>query len=146
MKLLTRRFAWMSLCFLSVAYAPAHAQNTRLQGIEVTAAAGVPVAAKEKPLRLSLADLMKAYNVPGLSIAIIEKYKIVEAKGYGAIEIGSNTSVTTHVRIFPANQSAVARLAEGASRYAATHFSVAPPPPSGVFGSAVAMIFSTSSG
>jgi CubicO group peptidase (beta-lactamase class C family) len=95
MKLLTGRFAWMSLCFLSVAYATAHAQNTRLQGIEATAAE-VPVAAKEEPLRLSLADLMKAYNVPGLSIAIIEKYKIVGASGYGVIEIGSNTPVTTH--------------------------------------------------
>jgi hypothetical protein len=86
---------------------------------------------------------MKAYNVPGLSIAIIEKYKIVVAKGYGAIEIGSNTPVTTHVRIFSHKPSAVARLAEGASRCATTHFPVAPPPPSGVFGSAVAMIFST---
>jgi CubicO group peptidase (beta-lactamase class C family) len=86
MKLLARTFAWMSLCFLSLACAAAHAQNTRLQGIEATAAE-VPVAAKEKPLRLSLADLMKAYNVPGMSTAIIEKCKIVEAKGYGAIEI-----------------------------------------------------------
>jgi hypothetical protein len=44
MKLLTRRFAWMPLCFLSVAYATAHAQNARAQGIEATAAE-VPVSA-----------------------------------------------------------------------------------------------------
>jgi hypothetical protein len=69
----------MSLCFLTVVYSTAHARNTGLQGIEATAAE-VPVVAKEKPLRLSLADLMKAYNVPGMSIAVIEKCKIVEAK------------------------------------------------------------------
>lgn len=95
MKLLTRRLAWMSLYFLSAAYSTVHAQSARLQRIEATAAE-VPVAAREKPLRLSLADLMKAYNVPGMSIAVIEKYKIVEAKGYGVIEIGSNMPVTTH--------------------------------------------------
>jgi CubicO group peptidase (beta-lactamase class C family) len=39
---------------------------------------------------------MKAYNFPGMSIAVIEKCKIVEAKGYGVIEVGSNTPVTTH--------------------------------------------------
>jgi len=44
MKLLARTFAWMSLCFLSLACAAAHAQNTRLQGIEATAAE-VPVSA-----------------------------------------------------------------------------------------------------
>jgi CubicO group peptidase (beta-lactamase class C family) len=95
MKLLTRRFASMALCFLSAAYSTAHAQSPRLQRIEATAAE-VPVAARDKPLRLSLADLMKAYNVPGMSIAVIEKYKIVEARGYGVIEVGSNTPVTTH--------------------------------------------------
>lgn len=64
MKLLTRRFA-SSSCFLSVAYSTAHAQSPRLQRIEATAAK-VPVAMREKPLRLGLADLLKAYNVPGL--------------------------------------------------------------------------------
>jgi CubicO group peptidase (beta-lactamase class C family) len=73
----------------------AHAQSPGLQRIEA-AAAEVAVAAREKPLRLSLVDLMKAYNVPGMSIAVIEKYKIVEAKGYGVVEVGSNTPVTTH--------------------------------------------------
>ncbi len=95
MKLLARRFACMSLCFLSVAYSRAYAQSPTLQRIEATAAE-VPLAAREKPLRVSLVDLMKAYNVPGMSIAVIEKYKIVEAKGYGVIEVGSNTPVTTH--------------------------------------------------
>jgi CubicO group peptidase (beta-lactamase class C family) len=46
------------------------------------------------PLRLDLAGLMKAYNVPGLSIAVIDHYKIAWAKGYGVIEAGSKTPVT----------------------------------------------------
>ena len=32
---------------------------------------------KEPPLRLSLAQVMKAYNVPGLSVAVIDNYQIV---------------------------------------------------------------------
>jgi CubicO group peptidase (beta-lactamase class C family)/predicted transcriptional regulator YdeE len=43
-----------------------------------------------------LPDLMKAYNVPGLSIAVIENYKIVDVKAYGVIAPGSSTPVTTH--------------------------------------------------
>jgi CubicO group peptidase (beta-lactamase class C family)/predicted transcriptional regulator YdeE len=46
-------------------------------------------------LRLSLAELMKTYNVPGLSIAVIENFNIVDTKAYGVIEPGSRTPVTT---------------------------------------------------
>ncbi len=49
----------------------------------------------EPPLRLSLAELMKAYNAPGLSVAVIENYKIVDVKAYGVIEAGSSAPVTT---------------------------------------------------
>ena len=48
------------------------------------------------PTQLSLSELMKLYNIPGLSVAIIENYKVVDAKGYGVIEAGSSTPVTTH--------------------------------------------------
>ena len=47
------------------------------------------------PTRLNLAELMKAYNVPGLSIAVIENYKIVDAKAFGVISPGSSDPVTT---------------------------------------------------
>jgi CubicO group peptidase (beta-lactamase class C family) len=95
MKVLNRRIAWISLYLLSIACSTTRAQSEKLQRIEATAAE-VPAAAGETPLRLSLASLMRAYNTPGMSIAVIEKYKIVEAKGYGVIEVGSNTPVTTH--------------------------------------------------
>lgn len=44
--------------------------------------------------RLSLAELMAAYNVPGLSIAVIDNYQVEWAKGYGVIEPSSKTPVT----------------------------------------------------
>ncbi len=41
----------------------------------------------------SIEDRMKAYNVPGASVAIIENGKIVHAKGYGVLSANSNTPV-----------------------------------------------------
>jgi CubicO group peptidase (beta-lactamase class C family) len=69
------------------------ANDARLKAIEATAVE-LPSAPGEAPVRLSLADLMKTYNDPGLSIAIIENYKIVEVKAYGVIASGSTTEVT----------------------------------------------------
>lgn len=69
--------------------------SARLQRVEAKAAE-IPVKSGEAPIQLSLADLMKSYNAPGLSLAIIENYKIVDAKAYGVIEPGSSTPVTTH--------------------------------------------------
>jgi CubicO group peptidase (beta-lactamase class C family)/predicted transcriptional regulator YdeE len=68
--------------------------GTRLKRVEATAVE-LPSASAEAPLRLNLAELMKTYNVPGLSIAVIENYKIVDAKAYGVIAPGSTTPVTT---------------------------------------------------
>jgi CubicO group peptidase (beta-lactamase class C family)/predicted transcriptional regulator YdeE len=69
-------------------------RGARLQRVEqsVVELSGEPGKA---PLRLSLAELMKLYNVPGLSIAIIENYKIVDTKAYGVVAPGSTTPVTT---------------------------------------------------
>jgi len=49
----------------------------------------------EPPLQLNLRKLMEIYNVPGLSIAVIDNFKIVWAKGYGVTEPGTTTPVTT---------------------------------------------------
>jgi CubicO group peptidase (beta-lactamase class C family)/predicted transcriptional regulator YdeE len=68
--------------------------SARLQRVEATAVE-LPGRAGEAPLRLSLAELMKTYGVPGLSIAVIENFKIVDTKAYGVIAPGSNTPVTT---------------------------------------------------
>jgi CubicO group peptidase (beta-lactamase class C family)/predicted transcriptional regulator YdeE len=68
--------------------------SARLQRVEQIAVE-LPGGPGETPLRLSLPELMKAFNVPGLSIAVIENHKIVDAKGYGVIAPGSSTPVTT---------------------------------------------------
>jgi len=67
--------------------------SARLQRVEQVTVE-LPGAPGEAPLRLSLPELMKTFNVPGLSIAVIENYKIVDAKGYGVIAPGSSTPVT----------------------------------------------------
>ena len=43
----------------------------------------------------TLVDRMEHYNVPGVSIAVINSDEIEWAKGYGTLEAGSNKSVTT---------------------------------------------------
>jgi len=42
----------------------------------------------------TLVDRMEHYNVPGVSIAVINSDEIEWAKGYGTLEVGSNKSVT----------------------------------------------------
>jgi CubicO group peptidase (beta-lactamase class C family) len=50
----------------------------------------------EPPLQLNLKKLMELYKVPGLSIAVIDNFKIAWAKGYGVTETGTNHPVTVH--------------------------------------------------
>ena len=49
----------------------------------------------EPPLQINLRKLMEVYKVPGLSVAVIDNFKIVWAKGYGVTEAGTATPVTT---------------------------------------------------
>jgi CubicO group peptidase (beta-lactamase class C family)/predicted transcriptional regulator YdeE len=69
-------------------------RSARLQQVEAMVVE-LPAQPGEVPQRLSLAELMKAYNVPGLSIAVVENYKIVDAKAYGVTSAGSSTPVIT---------------------------------------------------
>lgn len=66
--------------------------RARLRRVEETAVE-LPGEPGKAPLRLSLAELMKLYNVPGLSLAVIENYKVVDTKAYGVIAPGSTTPV-----------------------------------------------------
>jgi len=56
----------------------------------------IPISDSAPPLRLSLEQLMQTYKVPGLSIAVIDNFKIAWAKGYGVSEAGSHDPVTIH--------------------------------------------------
>jgi CubicO group peptidase (beta-lactamase class C family) len=79
----------------AAAAASATGPDERMQRIEAVTV-DVPMGNDKEPLRLSLPQLMELYKVPGMSIAVIEDFKIVFAKGYGTIGIGSSASVGTH--------------------------------------------------
>lgn len=54
-----------------------------------------PVQIKGEPLvKMNVAERMKHYNVPGVSIAVINNGKVEWAKGYGVAEIGTKVPVT----------------------------------------------------
>jgi CubicO group peptidase (beta-lactamase class C family) len=50
----------------------------------------------EPPLQLGLEQWMQLYKVPGLSVAVIDNFKIAWAKGYGVTQTGSHNPVTVH--------------------------------------------------
>jgi CubicO group peptidase (beta-lactamase class C family) len=86
---------------LVCAATPAHGQgnaaapqDARIRNIESTVV-DIPMGEKQPPIHLNLAALMELYKVPALSIAVIDDYKIVWAKGYGTIGTGSSAPVTT---------------------------------------------------
>jgi CubicO group peptidase (beta-lactamase class C family) len=66
----------------------------KLKKVEEVAVA-IPQGDGKPALTFSLAGLMENFKVPGLSLAIVENYQIVAAKGYGAIGPESKTAVTT---------------------------------------------------
>jgi CubicO group peptidase (beta-lactamase class C family) len=55
----------------------------------------VPLGQNEAPLEMTIQQLMDAFKVPGLSVAVIDNYKIVWAKGFGVTEPGGANPVTT---------------------------------------------------
>src|SRR5260370_19297793 len=48
----------------------------------------------EAPLRLDLDQVMRVLRVPGLTVAIVDNFRIVATKTYGTIEAGSQKPVT----------------------------------------------------
>jgi len=56
----------------------------------------LPLSSDEPPMQINIEKLMQLYNVPGLSIAVIDNFKIAWAKGYGVTAAGSSTPVTVH--------------------------------------------------
>lgn len=81
--------------------APAPAKSTavadyaeRMRRIEENVAV-ISMGENRPPIKLSLQQVMDAYKIPGISIAIIDNFQVVTAKGYGFIATGSNTPVTT---------------------------------------------------
>lgn len=56
----------------------------------------VPMGQNAPPLEMTIQQLMDTFKVPGLSLAVIDNYKIVWAKGFGVTEPGGSKPVTTH--------------------------------------------------
>lgn len=69
---------------------PTHSLAERLDAVENR----MPVKEWFKWNEKTLVDRMEHYNVPGVSIAVINNDEIEWAKGYGTLEVGSNKSVT----------------------------------------------------
>ena len=65
--------------------------------------------------QLSLRQLMEAYQVPGLSLAVINDFKIVSAQTFGVTEAGGSTAVTTRT-LFQAGSVSKPVAAVGALR------------------------------
>src|SRR5215510_11613866 len=54
-----------------------------------------PIEADKPALDITLKQLMETFNVPGLSVAVIDNYQIAWARGFGVTENGGGTPVTT---------------------------------------------------
>jgi len=65
----------------------------RIRRIEENAAV-VPQGESKPLIRLSLQDLMEKFKVPGLSIAVIDNFQVIWAKGYGVTVADSKAPVT----------------------------------------------------
>src|SRR5712691_6226255 len=65
----------------------------RIQRIEENAAV-IPQGENKPLIKLSLQDLMEKFKVRGLSIAVIDNFRVIWAKGYGVTGADSKASVT----------------------------------------------------
>jgi CubicO group peptidase (beta-lactamase class C family)/putative intracellular protease/amidase len=67
----------------------------------------------DPPVRLGLEEIMKLFKVPGVSVAVIDNFKIAWAKGYGVTEAGGTVPVTPRT-LFQAGSVSKAVAAVGA--------------------------------
>ena len=71
------------------------ALSARIQRVE-NGIAPIPLRASEPATPLNIEKLMALYRCPGLSVAVIDNFKVAWAKGYGVTEAGTHTPVTVH--------------------------------------------------
>ncbi len=69
--------------------------SARIQRVE-NGIAPIPLSATDPATPLNIEKLMELYKCPGLSVAVIDNFKIAWAKGYGVAEAGTHTPVTVH--------------------------------------------------
>jgi len=84
--LLRRAAIWTSIVVVTLGAGPASVDD-RIARVE---------------RQLNLPQLMKQHHVPGISVAVIENFKTVWAKGYGVTEKGGSVRVTRKPYFSPA--------------------------------------------
>ncbi len=95
-----RLFVVLTALLLTLVYplfAQAQQSDALTQKIQAIEADLLPLAAVhgETPSPLSLEERMARYNVPGVSVAVINNFEIEWARGYGIVETGKTDPVTT---------------------------------------------------
>ncbi len=60
----------------------------------------IPLGPGQPPLQLTLQQLMDAFKVPGLSVAVVDNFKIAWAKPYGVTEAGTDQPSYNHAPCF----------------------------------------------
>lgn len=75
--------------------APQADEAARIQRVE-SGIPPIPLSDAEPPLQLNLEKLMQLYKCPGLSVAVVDNFKIAWAKGYGVTEFDGGAPVTVH--------------------------------------------------
>jgi len=70
------------------------ATDERIHRVE-TGIPPIPTPEKSGPMQVDVRKLMEIFKVPGLSIAVIDDFKIAWTKAYGVTAIGGTESVTT---------------------------------------------------
>lgn len=71
---------------------PANSLAARIARVEAGLLPAVVL--KDQPAAMSLAERMKHYKVPGISVAVLNEGKLEWARGYGVTEAGGSTAVT----------------------------------------------------
>ncbi|MBK8500805.1 MAG: beta-lactamase family protein [Saprospiraceae bacterium] len=92
-------FHWLTAATAQQQYSKAI--NEKIARVETTLSGGIVIDGK----LYTLAERMKHYNVAGLSVAVIDKYRIVWAKGYGYADKKQNRKVTANTMFEPGSIS-----------------------------------------
>ncbi len=98
--------------FLSFAFA--QNQTDKIRKVEEGLLPPLPVNGERK---WTLLERMKYYNVPGVSIAVIDQFRIAWARGYGIVDRSTGAPVTTET-IFQASSMSKTITAAAAMRLA----------------------------
>jgi len=85
------------IVFASATPSPDSQSDTKLAARIQRVENGIPpLPVSDPPVQVNLEKLMQLYKVPGLSVAVVDNFKVAWAKGYGVTEAGSSTPVTVH--------------------------------------------------